>query len=274
MLKPTNRFFLLWNVFLCFSIVFQVFSITIELFFDANWKAGTLGLLGNLDLFFKIIFIIDIFIRFNTGYFQSGEVVTNRRRILMAYIKSHFFIDVISGFCLFSTFSPLTEISQNVSAISISANNALKLLFLLNLVHLNKILEAFRELVLHNQKLEGFMLLAKLMFEILFIAHVFACLWNYCAVVNENSNEGILTWKDKIEWNRPSFQWYHHYTVSLYWSLATMITVGYGDVSSNNTYEQVVAISAMIIGGGFFAYGINSFGFIIQKMEEKEKELR
>jgi hypothetical protein len=44
------------------------------------------------------------------------------------------------------------------------------------------------------------------------------------------------------------------YVTALYWSLTTMTTVGYGDISAYTTMEKIYAVVAMLIGG--FAFGL------------------
>lgn len=36
----------------------------------------------------------------------------------------------------------------------------------------------------------------------------------------------------------------------MYWSVQTLTTVGYGDVSPNNVYERCFAIASMLFGAG------------------------
>jgi hypothetical protein len=49
----------------------------------------------------------------------------------------------------------------------------------------------------------------------------------------------------------------------MYYLAATMITVGYGDVTPNNYIECVFAIFTMLFTGIFYAYCLNSIGNII-----------
>jgi len=46
------------------------------------------------------------------------------------------------------------------------------------------------------------------------------------------------------------------YTAAFYWSMMTMTTVGYGDISMRTQGERLFSILAMIIGGGFYGYVI------------------
>jgi len=60
---------------------------------------------------------------------------------------------------------------------------------------------------------------------------------------------------------------------SLWWSIVTMTTVGYGDVyPETNAGRFLIAFPAMIAGGGVLAYGLSVITTYL--IEEKNKELR
>ncbi|CAN0554306.1 unnamed protein product, partial [Laminaria digitata] len=40
------------------------------------------------------------------------------------------------------------------------------------------------------------------------------------------------------------------YLASLYWTIATLMSVGYGDISANNNRERLFALGTMVSGGG------------------------
>lgn len=64
------------------------------------------------------------------------------------------------------------------------------------------------------------------------------------------------------------------YVACLYWSVTTMITVGYGDINAFTNVERVYAISVMLLSCGVFAYSLNSMGTVLQEMYKKENEFR
>ena len=68
--------------------------------------------------------------------------------------------------------------------------------------------------------------------------------------------------------------WYTKYVSSLYFTVYTMVTVGYGDITPTNLIERSFCVGLMIITCGVFAYSLNRFGEILQEMNKRDKELK
>ena len=59
----------------------------------------------------------------------------------------------------------------------------------------------------------------------------------------------------------------------MYWSLTTMITVGYGDIVPKNEFEVGICLITYMVGTVIFGYSLNCIGGLLNRMEEKNKEL-
>ncbi len=176
-----------------------------------------------------------------------------RKKIFLNYLSKSFIIDIITT--LIYVIDMFTISSSGLNPIEL-----LKLFLFIRISSLSiiydKLLEKFKiRLKVHN----SFIDLINLLFYSLLIMHIFACFWNFIGEKNLNSSEN--TW---IEYNNlidSSIQ--TKYLYSLYWSSVTIMTVGYGDVTSHNQDEQIYSIFTIVIGCGVFAYIINTIGFII-----------
>lgn len=72
--------------------------------------------------------------------------------------------------------------------------------------------------------------------------------------------------------NRDSL--YDTYVLSLYWSITTIVTVGYGDMIPMNSSERITNILIMLIGCGVFAHSIDSIVNVIKRLNHNEKKKR
>ena len=68
--------------------------------------------------------------------------------------------------------------------------------------------------------------------------------------------------------------WYIQYISALYFSVTTMITVGYGDIHPWSPLEQLFGIFMMILASGVFGYTMNSIIALLDNELDDVKENR
>ena len=56
------------------------------------------------------------------------------------------------------------------------------------------------------------------------------------------------------------------YINCLYFSVVTIVTVGYGDITPKNIYEKIYVILLILIGCGSHAYSISTIGNILTNL--------
>lgn len=81
---PDSQFKTIWNFLLLGLILEQQFSIPFIVSFDADINSYYLAFHTLIDL----IFLIDIIIHFNCGYYHQGVIILNRKAISLNYLKS------------------------------------------------------------------------------------------------------------------------------------------------------------------------------------------
>ncbi len=75
-------------------ILYEMLLIPFRLSFDVIFPI-------ELEIFSYIVdfyFLIDIILMFNTAYYDKGNIVLNRKKIVLNYLKFWFWIDTVTSF--------------------------------------------------------------------------------------------------------------------------------------------------------------------------------
>jgi CRP-like cAMP-binding protein len=249
LINPRHKYKVGWDVYIGAVILYSAIVIPYSIGFSVEFPDDTA--IGGLNIFFDLCFGLDLIFSFNMVYYDDvhGNVITNRWQIAKQYLSTWFSID------FFSTL-PIDRIAIGVmgreggsSARSIKLIRTLRLFRLTKLVRVFK-LKKFAELINDLEINQGFISLGNLMFRIIFCAHLLACFWNLTHV---NAEPGMNTWSLHFGVS-PSADVGEHYVAALYWTAATMMGVGYGDVYAVNSWERAYSILAQIVGAFTFGY--------------------
>lgn len=110
--------------------------------------------------------------------------------------------------------------------------------------------------------------LSKIVFFIIYVSHYCACAWHYLGIVE------IEYWKSERSWlmEKELYEkgWGDRYVPSLYWSVITTLTIGYGDINPVTNEEMVFVIVVGMIICGVFGYSISQIGEIFKTFQEKK----
>ncbi|XP_025926982.1 potassium voltage-gated channel subfamily H member 4 [Apteryx rowi] len=215
------------------------------------------------DIAVEMLFILDIVLNFRTTYVsQSGQVVYDPRSICIHYVATWFFVDLIAAlpFDLLYVF--------NVTVTS--------LVHLLKTVRLLRLLRLLQKLDRYSQY--SAMVLTLLMSMFALLAHWMACIW-YVIGRKEMESNDPRTWD--IGWlhelgkrleapyinnsvGGPSIR--SAYIASLYFTLSSLTSVGFGNVCANTDAEKIFSICTMLIGALMHAVVFGNVTAIIQRM--------
>ena len=201
-----------------------------------------------MDLFF----IVDIVLIFNTAFMDEDyETVTDYKTIATEYMRFWFWIDLIA-IIPFSLFIRDGEAANLIRFIRIGRiTKILKLLKLMRLIKMQKttsfsiqawLMEAIN--ISPDYKWFG-----KFFAYFFMTTHIVCCCWIIFAKVDPNITE---TWlydflpsdEQSEEFESPM----DVYMTSFYFTVTTITTVGYGDMSASTFQEQIVCSFIMLIG--------------------------
>ncbi|XP_020567965.1 potassium voltage-gated channel subfamily H member 6-like isoform X3 [Oryzias latipes] len=213
------------------------------------------------DLLVDVLFIVDIVINFRTTYVDNNdEVVTQPGRIAKHYIKCWFPIDLFAAvpFDLLIVRSGSDEMATLTSL--------LKTARLLRLVRVARKLDRYSEY--------GAAVLFLLMCTFVLIAHWLACIWYAIGFVERPYTDN--GWLDNLaeqlgkvynetdSTSGPSVK--DKYVTALYFTLSSLTSVGFGNVSPNTNSEKIFSICVMVIGSLMYASIFGNVSAIIQRL--------
>ena len=94
--------------------------------------------------------------------------------------------------------------------------------------------------------------------------HLSGCLWIIVANLNDYNPD---TWVARLKLTDA-----HNldiYMAAIYWSIQTLLTVGYGDIPAVTVEEQCVAVSWMILGGFFYTFTIGNLTSVLSNQNTR-----
>lgn len=277
LVSPNGRFKQIWTLVITLLLVYTAtimpyrFAFYDNQFWDA-WQIAELGL--------DFLFICDVVISFFSIYVKgNGSVITDHRRIAMHYIKTWFFLDVIASipYSLFDLWTNRENTSSqprvNIFLRLLRLPRMYKLLRLFRIAKVFKSsnnldtswIERFQNFVQINSRVYK---LIKFLLTAIVAVHIAACVWYFIARISDLGPDSWVVRRGLSDSSNGT-----RYLAAFYWTLTTMITVGYGDITPGNTLERLVAMLWMFIGVGFYSFTVGSLSTFLMSIDTRESLL-
>lgn len=252
----------LWNLIHIFLILVLLFAIPIEICFSGEVQKG-MKYFVQIFYFACCFFTLDILINCNVSIYQKGKLITQRKKIAIYYFQNLFIKDILSLFCIFWHVVK----DYNGKELGFYLETIVNILFFLRLRNLFRLLKNTKEMFFINQSVHHIISLINLIFRIILLSHIFACLWFYIGTLYPNDS-----WLSAYELHQEP--WNIKYLYSYYFICVTMNTVGYGDIGPTNPAEKIFVIIFIYVACAMFAYSINSIGIIVSELAKRENDLQ
>lgn len=218
------------------------------------------------------LIVIDMVVSFNVARYVEGELIVNRRQLAKNYLRCIFWVDLISVI-------PFDEISLAIAGLNGPnyVNNPvlaqyLSLFKLLRMLRMYRVSWFFSYLT-HNLAAPLLLVtLSRNVFLTFFLANLSACAFYFEAL---QRGLGPDTWVGAAIY--PTFEGTSTadmYIYSLYWSVVTLSTTGYGDIHAYNPVEAGLITFWLLFVFFFTAYIIGSITLLVVKGDERMGKYR
>ncbi|KAI3443645.1 hypothetical protein Pfo_000310 [Paulownia fortunei] len=241
-LSPYDRRYRAWETFLVVLVVYTAWVSPFEFGF-LDKPEGPLSIMDNVVNGF---FAIDIVLTFFVAYLDRNTylLVDNPKQIAWKYATSWLAFDVIS-----------TIPSELARKISPEPLRTYGLFNMLRLWRLRRVGALFARLEKDRNFNYFWVRCAKLICVTLFAVHCAGCFYYLLAARYRDPKN---TWIGASMHDFLQRSLWVRYVTSIYWSITTLTTVGYGDLHAENTREMIFDIFYMLFNLGLTAYLIGN----------------
>ena len=99
--------------------------------------------------------------------------------------------------------------------------------------------------------------------------HVTSCIWIFIGRYNSTSKNNWI-----YDGGYTDDDVYNLYMTAVYFTVTTVLTVGYGDISANNDGERFFCIFLMVVGVFLFSFATGSLTSMISSMDHDKAQLQ
>ncbi|EIE02967.1 cyclic nucleotide-binding domain-containing protein [Leptospira licerasiae] len=239
MITLKNRIRVYWDilVFICIFWASLESPLRIVINYDPNL------LLTCIYFFIDFVFALDILWNCFTPEYKDGKWILTRSQVIKDYLGSWFIIDLIAAL-------PLEYATTTIFGLQQSQYPYLYLLLgVTRILKVFRISDILQRINLAFQPTPGILRLVLFAFWATLVAH-------WCAV-------GWLYVDDLLDYQTG----WSEYIIALYWTVATIATVGYGDITPSTDSQRIYTIFVMILGAGVYATVIGNIASILGSLD-------
>jgi hypothetical protein len=249
-IRHNSKLRLIWDILILVFTFISITYITYELAFIQTVTIKGSVLIYCIDLFL----LLSIWINLRTSYRKSGTEVMDLNKIRSRYFQHDFSWDLIGvlPFELLFIFSDLSVFGVSIILI----------IRLFRLIRLRYVVTVFRKWENQSWLNTGMVRISRLLYLIVIMSHLVACVWFFSSYA-ENLQKDSWVVREQLD-NKPIEQ---QYIKSIYWSVTSMTTVGFGDIVPKRNVEYIISIVVMFLGASAYALVIGNIASLISYID-------
>ncbi|AQK86135.1 potassium channel AKT2/3 [Zea mays] len=261
-ISPLDSRYRWWDTLMVVLVAYSAWVYPFEVaFMNASPKGG----LEVADMVVDLFFAVDIVLTFFVAYIdpRTQLLVRDRKKITLRYLSTFFIMDVASTI-------PFQSLAYLITG-EVRENAAYSMLGVLRLWRLRRVKQLFTRLEKDIRFSYFWIRSARLIAVTLFLVHCAGCLYYLIA---DRYPDREKTWIGAVNPNFRQASLRIRYISSVYWSITTMTTVGYGDLHAQNTVEMIFNIFYMLFNLGLTAYLIGNMTNLVVEGTRRTMEFR
>ncbi|XP_044735484.1 potassium/sodium hyperpolarization-activated cyclic nucleotide-gated channel 2 isoform X2 [Chrysoperla carnea] len=279
-IHPCSSFRFYWDLCMLLLLVANLIILPVAIsFFNDDLSTRWIA----FNCLSDTIFLIDIVVNFRTGIMQQDnaeQVILDPKLIARHYLRTWFFLDLISSIPLdyiFLIFNQVTKNDFSESFQILHAGRALRILRLAKLLSLVRLLRLSRlvryvsqwEEVYFLNMASVFMRIFNLICMMLLIGHWSGCLQFLVPMLQGFPSNSWVAINELQE----AF-WLEQYSWALFKAMSHMLCIGYGRFPPQSLTDMWLTMLSMISGATCYALFLGHATNLIQSLDSSRRQYR
>lgn len=252
--KEYGLFRLRWDLVISVLLVFSVLIIPFQFAF-----LHQVDVIGSIVIYsIDFVFLIGILINARTSFRFAGAEVTDVKSIYSKYRKNNFVFDFLAAF-------PFDIFFLSIDGLDFYGISIVLWLRLIRLIRIRQLFLLVKKWQRHYSINPGYLRITKFFSVIILLSHIIACIWYLSSFFSGFPKKSWAVMEDVNTTDAIT-----QYIRSLYWTITTMTTMGYGDIVPHLNHEYIYNIVVMLIGASTYAFIIGNIASLISSLDSQK----